>query len=198
MDETRQPPGAPNDEAQRPTMWIIIAGVCAVLAIGFAIWAFTLKSDRDDTQDKLTATESALAREQATLSEEERSAAETEAKQAAFGTRFEQRYDAVRNRFIAQEKKSDDLQGEVDQQKTELTNAENAEKQAQGQDATLQAQLKTADSRLDLAAVCARGTIAALDEFLDSPSVREGADKALKRLEDLQTQCNEVVKESSS
>ena len=62
MDETRQPPGAPDDEGQRPTMWIIIAGVCAVLAIGFAIWAFTLKSDRDDTQDKLTATESALAR----------------------------------------------------------------------------------------------------------------------------------------
>ena len=46
--------------------------------------------------------------------------------------------------------------------------------------------------------MCARGTIAALDEFLDSASVRAGADKALKRLEDLQTQCYEVVKESSS
>ena len=198
MDETQQRPGAPNDDDRRPTMWIIIAGVCAVLAIGFAIWAFTLKSDRDDTQAKLTATESALAREQATLSEEERSAAEQESKEAAFGTRFKDRYDAVRNRFIAQEKTSDDLQDEVDQQKTELTNAQNAEKQAQGQDAKLEAQLKTADSRVDLAAVCARGTIAALDEFLDSASVRAGADKAIKRLEDLQTQCSAVVKETSS
>jgi hypothetical protein len=198
MDETRQPPGEPNGAGERSTMWIIIAGVCAALAIGFAIWAFSLKSDRDDTQAKLKATESALAREQASLSEEERSAAETESKEAAFGTRFQNRYNAVRNRFIAQEKKSDDLKDEVNQEKQDLANAQSAEKQAQGQDATLQAQLKTADSRLDLAAVCARGTIAALDEFLDSPSVRAGADKALKRLEDLQTQCTEVVKESSS
>jgi hypothetical protein len=197
MDETRQPPGAPDGTGSSSTMWIIIAGVCAALAIGFAIWAFSLKSDRDDTQAKLTAAESALAREQASLSEEERSA-ETESKEAAFGTRFQNRYNAVRNRFIAQEKKSDDLKDEVNQEKQDLANAQSAEKQAQGQDATLQAQLKTADSQLDLAAVCARGTIAALDEFLDSPSVRAGADKALKRLEDLQTQCTEVVKESSS
>ena len=182
MDETRQPPGEPDGTGSSSTMWIIIAGVCAALAIGFAIWAFSLKSDRDDTQAKLTAAQSAAAREQSALSEEERSAAETEAKEAAFGTKFQTRYNAVRNRFIAQEKKSDDLKDEVDQEKQDLANAQNAEKQAQGQDETLQAQLKTADSRLQLAGACARGTIAALDEFLDAPTRalgrRQGAQAA--------------------
>jgi hypothetical protein len=188
MDESRQPSGAPRSSA--PTLWIIIAGVCAVLAIGFAIWAFSLKSDRDDTQAKLTAA-------QAATGQEERSAAETEAKQAAFGTRFEQRYNAVRNRFIAEEKQADDLKDDVTQEKDELTTAQGAEKQAQGQDATLQARLNTANSELSLAAGCARGTIATLDEFLDAPTVRAGADRALKRLEALQDQCDDVIKDNS-
>lgn len=192
------PPGAPQGKSPAPTIWIVIAGVCAALAIGFAIWAFSLKSDRDDTQAKLTAAQSATAREQSALSEEERSAAETESKEAAFGTKFQTRYNAVRNRFIAEEKKADGLKDDVSQEKQDLANAQAAEKQAQGQDATLQAELKTADSKLRLAGACARGTIAALDEFLDAPSVRSGADKALKRLEDLQDQCTEVVQETGS
>lgn len=192
------PPGAQDGKRPAPTVWIVTAGVCAALAIGFAIWAFTLKSDRDDTQSQLTAAQSETAREQSALSEEERSAAETEAKEKAFGTKFKNRYNAVRDRFIAEEKQADDLKDEVAREKQELAQAQSAEKQAQGQDASLQAQLKTADSRLDLAAACARGSVAALDEFLAAPTVRAGADKALKRLEDLQDQCNEVVKESSS
>ena len=192
------PPAAPQGKRPAPTIWIVIAGVCAALAIGFAIWAFTLKSDRDDTQAKLTAAQSAAVREQSALSEEERSAAETETKEAAFGTKFQSRYNTVRNRFIAEEKQASDLKGDVNQEKQDLANAQAAEKQAQGQDAKLQAQLNTANSRLQLAGACARGTIAALDEFLDAPTVRSGADKALKRLEDLQGQCTDVVQDTSS
>ena len=196
MDQSSPPPG--SSASKSPTLWMVIAGVCAVLAIGFAIWAFSLKSDRDDTSSQLTAAQSALAREKAELSEEERSAAETESKEQAFGERFKARYNTVRDRFIAEEKQADQLKNDVTSEQQKLTAAQNAEAAAESQDASLQAQLRTANRRLSLAAACARGTIAALDEFLDAASVRAGADRALSRLEALQDQCNEVVQDAAA
>ena len=96
------PPAAPQGKSPAPTISIVIAGVCAALAISFAISAFHTEVGPRRRAGEAHRRASAAVREQSALSEEERSAAETETKEAAAGTKFQSRYNTVRNRFIAE------------------------------------------------------------------------------------------------
>jgi hypothetical protein len=106
-----------NENQERPISWMVATAVFAALAIGFAIWAFTLRSDGDDTQAALDSADATVQDEAAQLSDEERTAAAVEAAEQAFGERFQQRYRAVRKRFVAEGKQVDELQSDVEQRR---------------------------------------------------------------------------------
>jgi hypothetical protein len=182
---------------QRPTVWMAIAGVCAVVAIGLGIWGLSTKSDLDDANATIEQRDAQLAQEQSQLSGEERSAAATEAKEQAFGQQARQRYQAVRGRFVSEQKRADQLRSDITRESQQLTAARDAAADAQGQDEQLRARLKQAREQHDLAGACARGSLSAIDEFFDADDAKSGADKAISRLEDLQDECQAAVGEES-
>lgn len=179
-----------DERANRPTLWIVIAGMCALAAIGLLIWGLSTKSDLDDANAQ-------LAQEQSTLSDEERAAAASEAKERAFGERTQQRYQQLRDRFLSAQKRAETLKSDVERESAEVAQARADASEAQGQDARLQAQLREAREQLQLAGTCARGAITALDHFFDAADVQTGADRAIKHLEDLQDQCQEAAGETA-
>jgi hypothetical protein len=48
-------PQVAGDEKHR-SPWIWVSAVLAIVAVGLGIWAFTLKSDRDETKQELDTT----------------------------------------------------------------------------------------------------------------------------------------------
>jgi hypothetical protein len=123
----------------------------------FAIWAFTLRSDRDDTQAALDRADATVQDEAAQLSDEERTAAAVEAKEQAFGERFQQRYRAVRKRFVAEGKQVDELQSDVEQKAKELAASVEEATQAEGAVAGLRSRLEARDDEGELAALARAG-----------------------------------------
>jgi predicted nucleic acid-binding Zn-ribbon protein len=175
-----------DERSNRPTLWIVLAGVCAVAAIGLLIWGLSTKSDLDDANAR-------LADEQSTLSDQEREAAAAEAKEQAFGAQALRRFEAVRDRLASADKQVDELKSDVAREADQLTAARAAAASAQGRDEQLQARLEQARQEHELARACARSALGALNEFFDAADVQSGADKALKGLEDLQDECRAAV-----
>ena len=62
---------ATSSKDARPTVWIAIAAVCALAAIGLGIWAFTTKSDLDDANATIDSQEQQLASGRQTARAEE-------------------------------------------------------------------------------------------------------------------------------
>jgi len=56
-DDAGAPPDAPK---QRRNVWIWVSAATAVIAIGLLVWAVTLRSDLDQTQDDLSGTQQQL------------------------------------------------------------------------------------------------------------------------------------------
>ena len=163
--------------------------MATLVAIAAIVWALTLRSDRDDAQAEADRARAALAVEGVKLSNEERDAAAKETKEEAFGDRVQARYRTVRNRFVSEQKRADDLVGDVDRERTELT-------QAQGQSEDERARLAAVQAQADVAAACARGVVAVMDKFFEASDVRSGADAALTHLEKLQDKCRKAVSET--
>ena len=65
MSSTVSSTSASRPEKKRPIVWMIVAGVAILAAIGFAIWAFTTNSDLNETQADLDAQKAATLQAQA-------------------------------------------------------------------------------------------------------------------------------------
>jgi cell division protein FtsL len=177
-----------SQRQERPTTWIVIAAVCALAAIGFAIWGFTTKSDLDDA-------EATIDRQQQQLAAQTEGAAQEESRLAAFGRREREAYRAVRRRLVRERAVAGDLEKKVKTEAGELETARQEVASADSQDKKEAARLKQARAATRLAVACSASAVDALNRFFDSASPRAGAAKAVKQLENTQQECATAASE---
>ena len=165
-DEVRGQPSvsAPTTAKKRPIVWMVIAGVAVLVAIGFGVWAFKVHSDLDDQR---AATQAAEA--QAAAQAEAAAAVASEVEEIAASNEIF----VVSNEDVA-EAESDVAAAEeaVAQANAAAAEASSAVSTAQDEASKLRAELEQARAERDLARaerqqarVCARGSLGALSAF---------------------------------
>ncbi len=176
-----------NEGQSRPTLWIGIAVVCALAAIGLGIWAFSTKSDLDDANAKIDKLE-----QQSTS--QEAAAASTEANDLAKDVAEKARYRRVRRSLISTRRQKENLHrriqiesGQLSEARTQLANANTVAERRR-------AQLNVAQQERDVAAACARNSVAAMADFFDASSATVGARAAVKKLQTAQPLCEQALR----
>lgn len=173
-------------DSERPTMWIVIAGVLALVAIGFAIWGFSEKSDLDDSQKTVESQKQELA-------SQGKAASSTESKDVAVGKKALSSYQQTRTKLVGEDKTAAEVEADVKKQAAELKAARAQVATAKSDTDKADAQLKQAQEETDVASACAKGTVAAINEFFDSPDPNRGVEKTIKKLQQLEPQCKDVL-----
>lgn len=166
----------------RPTVWIVVAALCALAAIGLGVWAFTTKSDLDDAN-------ATIDRQQRQLAASRQTAEAEEQQLAAFGRRERAAYRRVRRRLIREDAVAAGLQKKVKDGAAQLKQAQTDVANAQGKSKKDDALLKQEQSKARLATACAASAVDALQRFFDAVSTRAGARKAVAQLESTQQEC---------
>ncbi len=164
---------------------MIVSGVLALVAIGLGIWAFTTKSDLDDANDKLDAS-------QQERSSEQQSAQSDEQRLQAFGARERAAFQRVKRQFIRGEAQARNLKATIQKESSDLDAARNQASAAEGEDQKTQAALNTARQQAQLASVCVQGAVSAIDKFFNAASAKAGANAAVAELESIQDQCKKA------
>jgi hypothetical protein len=175
-----------QSQAGRPTLWMALTAIFALAAIGFAIWAFTTKSDLDDA-------EATIDRQQQQLASEQQRASRREAAERAFGERAERAYRRVRRRLLRARGEERNLHATIEKEVGELRQAQREVANAQSATQREAAELRHARARGEVAAACARGTVDAINKFFDAESAQTGANRAMRELERLQPRCESAV-----
>jgi hypothetical protein len=173
-----------NDSSgqRAPTLWIGIATVCALAAVGLGIWAFTTKSDLDDAEAKLDA-------QQKTLAAQRQVAGAEEQRLQAFGDRERADYRRVRRRLIAEDTTAADLKKKVENDAAQLDRANQDVRNAQGATETADVRLRQARARSRLAVACSASAVDALSRFNEASNPQAGAKAAVKQLSDTADEC---------
>jgi chromosome segregation ATPase len=177
----------PETPGARPTFWIAMAVICAVAAVGLGVWAVTTKSDLDDANDKLDKQEQQLAAQ-------EKTAATTEASERAFGADEVARYRRVRRRLIRAQREEGDLNARIKTERAQLRQAQTELANADTVDERREAELKVLREQHDVAAACARGAVASINDIVDATTATAGARAALKKLESMSPDCQDVLR----
>jgi cell division protein FtsL len=123
-----EPGGREKNDSSRggsPTLWIGIAVICALAAVGLGIWAFTTKSDLDDAEAKIDAQQKALAAQRQV-------AGAREQRLQAFGDRERVDYRRIRRRLIAEDTTAADLKKRIENEAAQLDRANQDVRNAQG------------------------------------------------------------------
>ena len=155
---------ASASDKKRPIVWMIVAGVAILVAIGFAIWAFKTNSDLNETQADLDAQKAA------TLQAQSQVKAQTDAANAAAAELEKISSDneiyVVSNEDVAQ------AQSDVATAEQAVAEASADVSAAQDQLATLSAEREQARAERDLARaerqqarICSRGSLGALSKL---------------------------------
>ena len=190
---TSAPDSDPGDKSSRPGLWMAIAGVCAVAAVGLGVWAFTLKSDLDDAEATIARQTQQLASSRQRIEAQRQDAAKTEASEKAFGERAVARYRRVRAHLLKEEQSEANLAQQVKTEAAQLQQARSQTASADTAEERAAAQLRQARRESRLAAACARGSVAAFNEFFNASDADAGANAALRKLEQLQDDCEAAL-----
>jgi hypothetical protein len=173
-----------------PTLWIGIAVICALAAVGLGIWAFTTKSDLDDAEAKIDAQQKALAAQRQV-------AGAREQRLQAFGDRERVDYRRIRRRLIAEDTTAADLKKRIENEAAQLDRANQDVRNAQGATETADAQLKQARARSRLAVACSASAVDALSRFNEASSPQAGAKAAVKQLSDTADECAKASEQAA-
>jgi prefoldin subunit 5 len=174
--------GEPASEApghRKPTVWIVLAGVLALVAVGLGIWAYSLSSDLDDSK--------ATVKQQ----DQQLTAAEEKGTKAIAGA--EQAYDDVSAQLNVTQQQNAALEQNLEQSASELDSATDAVTDAQGEAQKADAELDKAKASAETASSCARSAIGAFGQVFDAPSVEQGIDAAVAELNQLKPSCDGVL-----
>lgn len=178
-----------SQQGRRPTAWIVIAGVCAVAAVGLGIWAFTTNSDLDDANATIDKQKTQLAAQKKELAAQQGEATQAERRLLAFGDRERAAFRRVKRRFIREEAEAGRLNQDIRKEAADVQTARDQTAAAQGQDQKNEAALTQARQENQLSAACVKGAVSALDRFFNASSAKAGANAAVRELESIQDQC---------
>lgn len=171
-----------DDTQQRPTTWIVISAVLALVAIGLGIWAFTTKSDLDDANAQLDSQKQRLAAQQGAATSEEQ-------RLEALGARERAAFRRVQRRFVSEEDLAKGLRGKISQEASQLQQTSSNLSSAEGQEQRDEAALKQAKQTSSLASACMQGAVSALNKFYNAANSRQGGRAAVAELEAIQNDC---------
>jgi multidrug resistance efflux pump len=185
-DGVVQPPTASVDPAKdgekRPVVWMIIAGIAVVAAIGLGLWAVTVNSDLEASQSDLAAqtaaTEAAEAQVAAQMEAAEAAAAELE------------KIDESNEIYVVSDEDVAQAESDAAAAQAALDEANAALAAAQDEASTLRAQLEQARAERDLARaerqqarLCARGSLGVIS------GLGAGDDQAAEEMETVSSAC---------
>jgi chromosome segregation ATPase len=179
-------------ERRRPTGWIVLTAVLAVVAVGLGIWAFSAQADADDTQKQLDAQQQQqavgadeLPDAEATPAQESAATPEPEAVDAD----TQQRYDDVKDELGITGENVDEVDAKLDQAVASAEKAEQARTDATNAVDRAGAEVEAFKAQAEVARACLSGTLGALDAAFSSGGVQA----AVTELETLSGQCRSAA-----
>ena len=214
----REPPPAPAPaKSRRP--WIWLSGVMAVVAAGLLVWALTIQSDLDSTQQQLDSTQQELADTQQTLDSTSKALDSAKQDLEELGSQlaeddshpgvalaagkvlydeFSEKLDAARGDLAANEQALADAekataQAEKDaaaaQQAAAAATDETAKANAEAEQAMAEAE--AAESRAAAAAACAKSYISAFGGLFEGENPQDQADAVREELTRITAGCSD-------
>jgi hypothetical protein len=175
-----QPPGGAR--AGKPTVWIVIAAVAVLAAIGLGIWGLTTKSDLDDANKTIKNQKAAIA----VAGGKEREALVVEDRQI-------KDYERIRRTLVREKRTGAQQRREISTQKAQAQTAQNELNAATTRDARLVAETNLLKEQLDVAQACTNGTISAIDNVFSATSATAGVKRLNSDLNALSADCKQTV-----
>jgi septal ring factor EnvC (AmiA/AmiB activator) len=226
-DETSTQPPSPTDEApkRRRNPWVWVSGLLAVIAAGLLIWALTVASDRDSTQDELESTQQELTSSKQQLDETEQ---DLEQQQTSDATADESGSDGgalvAAGGLAAAKRVYDDLTEQLGATEDELAATEqdlkdaNADAKQAAQDADAaekdaaqagnetdkakaeadkaKADAKAAESKATVVADCAKAYFSAFGMLFEGDDVQAQAAQVREQLKGITSDCETALGET--
>jgi chromosome segregation ATPase len=214
------PPAGPAQKKRR-NPWIWISGLLALVAVGLLVWALSVKSDRDSTQDELAGAQQELtstkqeldktkqdAASQATPTPTAESNGQGGALVAAGGLAAAKSvYDdltsqlgATQEELAATEQDLQDANAKAKQAEQDAATAEKKAKDA-GNDTDkanaeadkAKADAKAAESKATVVADCTKAYFTALGTLFEGEDVKAQAEKVREQLKGITSQCKTAL-----
>jgi len=187
--------GTPTPRKQkRPIVWMVVAGIAILAAVGFGIWALNVNSDLNSTQSDLQAQKAA------TEAAEAQVAAQTEAATAAANELEQISSDnevyVVSNDDVAQaesevaaaEKAVADADAAAAEASANVSAAQDEAAKLRGELEQARAERELARAEREQARVCARGSLGVLSKL-----GKDESDAAASELETVSSACTTSV-----
>jgi hypothetical protein len=183
------PSAAPTPEAKKPTLWIVLAAVAALAAIGFAIWGFSTKSDLDTANAKIAKQDTRLAKQHASIAAAGANAKTAEKIEQAQIAEYQhtRRVLSRTKNTVAQQRVR------IAKEKEDVRAAQQQVDEAGTREAKLQANLNLVQQQLDVAQACSKGTISAIDSAFAAPTAKAGINRLNAELAALSKDCDENI-----
>jgi septal ring factor EnvC (AmiA/AmiB activator) len=203
-------PGAAGPPERRRNPWIWISALLAVVAIGVAIWALTLKSDLDSTQQELAgvredldSTQQALDAAQQDVEQLQSEAGEGVRTGVALGAgkllydEFAEQLGATNEDLAATQQDLEDAQKSAEQAEKEAeaakqkaADATDETEKAQAEADQARAELEAAEARAATAADCAKAYISALGPVFEGEG---NEDEVRQQLSEITAACKDAL-----
>jgi uncharacterized membrane-anchored protein YhcB (DUF1043 family) len=220
-DAAAQSGGPGRDEPKkRRNAWVWISALLAVLAAGLLVWALSVKSDQDSTQQELTRTQEELDSTQQKLDSAEQDAAQQQATQEEEGSGagdtvlavgalatikslyddLAEQLDATQQDLAATEQDlqaANDKAEKADQDaaaaKKKASEADNETDKAKAEAEKANAEADAANAKTEVAAACAKAYVSALGTILEGDDVRAQAEKVGEQLKGITADCKAAL-----
>lgn len=154
-------------ERRRPTGWIVLTAVLAMLAAGLGIWALSAQADADDAEQKLAAQ------------------ADASAEPAAVDAETQQRYKDLKDELGITGENVDEVDAKLDEAVAGVESAQQARADAASAVDRARAEVEGFKAQAEVARACLSGALGALDEAFSSGGVQA----AVTKLDTLSGQC---------
>jgi len=176
--ESATPPDPTAAAEKKFKVAATLAAILGIVAIGFAVWAFSLNSDAKDDEKELSGAQSAE-----TVDQDRIDAAKA-------------KYASIKAKLSSSETEDDDLQNEIDQLKKEVDTAKANEEDADSADQKETATANTLQKQLALAQACAQAAIRSANTLTDESGDDAGLaaiEGTIAKLTKVTTDCQAVV-----
>lgn len=179
-------PDPVEQQAKKTKIWIIVAVILGLIAIGLGIWAVTTNSDLDNANAEIKKQKVLIVRASSDVRSEQKTAEKIEAAELA-------EYKRTRRVLNKSKKTVAQQQKNIQQQKQDVVQAQDQLDNANTENEKLQAEVNLAKQQLQVAQACASGTISAIDSVFTAPSAKAGVARLNNDLAALSKDCNQTV-----
>ncbi len=206
------------EPTRRRSRWLWVSVLLAVVAAGLLLWALTIKSDLDSTQQELETTQQELAgsKEELDKTKQELDASQQQVEQLQSGggkraaaalaagkvlyDEFSEQLDATHEDLAATqqdleeaEKAAKEVEKEAEAAKQDAANAGDATEKAKAQTDQAKAEARAAESRSAVVADCAKAYISAFGALFEGDNASDQAPAVREQLSAITATCKDEL-----